>query len=152
MKKCPICGVENVAENRFCEQCGRPMDTSATARAEAPKLDPTATLTLQRGFPKREAPKTPVSRAVPIDVLFSYKNKLVVGRAPDCDIVLPHPIVSRYHAVLERADDGIRLRDLNSVNGVQVNGRRMAQTLLIQGTRTHRRGPVPLFLGRQCAL
>src|SRR5882724_354174 len=119
MKKCPNCGVDNGAANRFCEQCGRALANGAAARVEAPKVDATQTLTLQPGFAKRQAAKTPVSRAVPVDVLFSYKNKLVVGRAPDSDICLPHPIVSRYHAVLERVDGGIRLRDLNSVNGVQ---------------------------------
>ena len=132
MKKCPNCSVDNGAGNRFCEQCGYALENGAAGRSEGPKIDPTLTVTVRPGFTKRETAKTPESRAVPVDVLFSYKNKLVVGRAPDCDICLPHPIVSRYHAVLERADDGIRLRDLNSVNGVQVNGRRMTQTTLIK--------------------
>ncbi|HEV8061514.1 MAG TPA: ATP-binding cassette domain-containing protein [Gemmataceae bacterium] len=132
MKKCPYCGVENGAGNRFCEQCGRALVAGAAGPADIPKIDVTQTMTLKPGFATSQAPKTPESRAVPVDVLFSYKNKLVVGRAPDCDICLPHPNVSRYHLVLERTDDGIRLRDLNSVNGVQVNGRRMTHSMLIQ--------------------
>jgi ABC-type multidrug transport system ATPase subunit len=132
MIKCPNCGVDNGPANRFCEQCGRALANGAAARVVAPKVDATETLTLQPAFAKRQAAKAPVSRAVPIDVLFSYKNKLVVGRSPDSDICLPHPIVSRYHAVLERVEGGIRLRDLNSVNGVQVNGRRLAQPTIIK--------------------
>ncbi len=132
MKKCPHCGVDNGANNRFCEQCGQPLTNDVAPRQEASKVDATETLTLQGGLIKSQPAKTPVSRAVPIDVLFSYKNKLVIGRAPDCDICLPHPIVSRYHAVLERVGESIQLRDLNSVNGVQVGGRRMTQTTLMK--------------------
>jgi ABC-type multidrug transport system ATPase subunit len=132
MKKCPRCGVDNGASNRFCEQCGHALTSDVAPRAEIPKIDPTQTMTMQGGLIKTQAAKTPVSRAVPIDVLFSYKNKLVIGRAPDCDICLPHPIVSRYHAVLERVGDTIQLRDLNSVNGVQVGGRRMSQSTQVK--------------------
>ena len=58
---------------------------------------------------------------MPVAELFAAKGRLVVGRAPDCDICLPHPMVSRYHALLERLPEGLRLRDLASVNGVSVS-------------------------------
>lgn len=28
------------------------------------------------------------------------KNRLIIGRAADCDIIMDHPSVSRYHAAL----------------------------------------------------
>jgi ABC-type multidrug transport system ATPase subunit len=40
-------------------------------------------------------------------------------------------MVSRYHALLERQQDGLRLRDLTSVNGVWVAGRRITEPVLI---------------------
>jgi hypothetical protein len=47
---------------------------------------------------------------------------LRVGRAPDCEVVLPSTHVSRYHAELIVDAAGARLRDLGSTNGTSVNG------------------------------
>jgi ABC-type multidrug transport system ATPase subunit len=45
-------------------------------------------------------------------------------------------MVSRYHALVERLPEGLRLRDLASVNGVSVSGRRITEpTLLGDGKR-----------------
>lgn len=45
-----------------------------------------------------------------------------VGRAPENDIVLDSPDVSRRHARIECNRNGIRVHDLNSTNGTRVNG------------------------------
>ncbi len=45
-----------------------------------------------------------------------------VGRAPENDIVLDSPDVSRRHARIECTRGGIRVHDLNSTNGTRVNG------------------------------
>jgi ABC-type multidrug transport system ATPase subunit len=81
---------------------------------------------------KRIASQAPLSRAVPVDVLFGAKTKLTIGRAPDCDVCLPHPTVSRCHALLERVPEGLRLHDLNSVNGVLIGGRRIEEPIFLQ--------------------
>jgi ABC-type multidrug transport system ATPase subunit len=64
--------------------------------------------------------------------LFGGKTRLVVGRAPDCDVCLPHPSVSRYHARFERRDGSLYLADLGSVNGVWLNGRRLAEGVTVK--------------------
>jgi len=46
----------------------------------------------------------------------------VIGRAPDCDLVLAHHSVSRRHAELRRSGSGWVLADLGSTNGTHVNG------------------------------
>lgn len=46
----------------------------------------------------------------------------VLGRATDCDIVLAESSISRRHAELEYASGKVRVRDLGSHNGTQVNG------------------------------
>ncbi|HEY0480560.1 MAG TPA: sigma 54-interacting transcriptional regulator [Kofleriaceae bacterium] len=46
----------------------------------------------------------------------------VIGRAPDCDIVLDHRSLSRRHAILRRTPD-LSLQDLGSTNGVRLAGR-----------------------------
>jgi ABC transport system ATP-binding/permease protein len=45
-----------------------------------------------------------------------------LGRDPTSDIVLQHPHVSRYHAVIEVTAEGTLIRDLNSTNGTYVDG------------------------------
>ncbi len=54
-----------------------------------------------------------------------------IGRSITADIQLEDPMVSRKHAVIERGDEGIRVLDDRSLNGVHVNGERVnvAQTL-----------------------
>lgn len=50
------------------------------------------------------------------------EGKHVLGRAVDCDVVLPESSVSRRHAELEYATGRARVRDLGSHNGTLVNG------------------------------
>jgi ABC-type multidrug transport system ATPase subunit len=54
------------------------------------------------------------------------QERLALGRAQDNDVVLNHPMVSRYHAELLRVGARLRLRDLKSVNGVYVDGQRVS--------------------------
>jgi two-component system, NtrC family, response regulator GlrR len=49
-----------------------------------------------------------------------------VGTAEVSDLRLTDPSVSRHHCVLVVADDGIRLRDLDSTNGTAINGVRVS--------------------------
>lgn len=53
-------------------------------------------------------------------------RRVVVGRSPDCDVVLNTTSVSRQHAELLCDDAGWRVRDLGSRNGTGVNGTRVA--------------------------
>jgi FHA domain-containing protein/uncharacterized protein DUF1707 len=50
---------------------------------------------------------------------------LVIGRNPDCDLVVADPTVSRRHAELRREDGRWILADLGSSNGTRVNGWRV---------------------------
>lgn len=49
-------------------------------------------------------------------------NRALLGRNPDCDLVVEVPEVSRHHAILYRQADEIWVRDLNSANGTAVDG------------------------------
>lgn len=46
----------------------------------------------------------------------------VVGRAPECDVLLADKSVSRHHAVIVLSALGARVRDLGSRNGTAING------------------------------
>ncbi len=48
-----------------------------------------------------------------------------IGRAPDCEVILEHAKVSRYHAMLTQTPGGLVVRDLDSRGGTSVNGVRV---------------------------
>jgi hypothetical protein len=82
------------------------------------------------------APEKPASRA-----LFTLDGKTfvvdqpraVVGRSRRCDFVIDDPNVSRRHCELQLHGDGWHLVDLDSTNGVAVNGRQVGEALLAPG-------------------
>lgn len=56
------------------------------------------------------------------------KPKLLVGRRSHCDIQLQFPNISSHHCELELINSFWRVQDLNSSNGVKVNGVRIDST------------------------
>ena len=50
------------------------------------------------------------------------KDRLTIGRSPECDIILPDRVVSRRHACIDRRDGGYFILDDDSKNGTFVNG------------------------------
>ena len=69
----------------------------------------------------------PPESASPTAVIPMPVMNLRIGRAPDNDLVLDDPLVSRYHAELrKRPAGGYEIADLGSQNGTFVNGRRIA--------------------------
>ena len=61
------------------------------------------------------------------------RDVLVVGRDPACDVSDSDPRLSRRHAEFRVTPDGILVTDLDSRNGVKVNGRPIRQTRLSPG-------------------
>src|SRR5919201_5863979 len=60
--------------------------------------------------------------------------KAVIGRSKDSDCVLRDPNVSRQHAELRRDRSGDwHITDLDSTNGVKVNGRQVSSSRLSPG-------------------
>lgn len=51
---------------------------------------------------------------------------VVIGRSPDCAIVLEDDFVSTRHARVVNGDKGLYLEDMGSTNGTYVNGRRIS--------------------------
>jgi len=47
---------------------------------------------------------------------------MVIGRLPECAIVLSDPNVSRRHAEIRRVGEAVVVTDLGSTNGTRVNG------------------------------
>jgi Nif-specific regulatory protein len=57
-----------------------------------------------------------------------------IGRGMDCDIVLTDPLCSRVHAVIVREDEGWWIRDAESRNSTYVNGQKIEEARLAEGT------------------
>jgi ABC-type multidrug transport system ATPase subunit len=124
MIHCPACNSHSPPDSKFCVHCGRPL----AAPADATVLM-TDTQLGTRGAQQQD---------FDVSALFTSKSRIVVGRAPDCDVRLAHPSVSRYHARIEQRTNpfGLYLTDLSSVNGVWIAGRRVTEeTLLREGDR-----------------
>ena len=62
-------------------------------------------------------------------------GRAVIGRSKECDIQLPDPNVSRRHAEVRQEGAAYWVIDLDSTNGMEVNGRRQKRVKLRQGDR-----------------
>jgi diguanylate cyclase (GGDEF)-like protein len=87
----------------------RNTETSVAAPASTRRLAANPVLTIVEG--------NDAGRVVRVD-----RDELVIGRAPECDIVLFDTGVSRKHASVQRRGADIVLSDLGSKNGTFVDG------------------------------
>jgi chromosome segregation ATPase len=67
------------------------------------------------------------------EVVHVLGRKTSIGRTPDNDLQLDAKFVSRHHAVILAGPLQTIIEDLNSTNGVQVNGRRVTRHTLKDG-------------------
>lgn len=89
--------------------------------------------------PRPPAPPAELPRAV-LDLNGETRlvsgPRAVLGRSGEADCPIPDPNVSRRHAELrQRASGAWEIVDLNSTNGIKVNGRRVTSARLEPGDR-----------------
>ena len=70
----------------------------------------------------------PTNQRIPLG-----EQPVVIGRSPECNIQLGDTNVSRRHAEIRPRGTGYVVVDLNSTNGVRVNGLRVAEQVLVDG-------------------
>jgi adenylate cyclase len=63
------------------------------------------------------------------------EGEVLIGRSPECQIVLKDFGISRTHAKLTADEEGVRIADLKSKNGTQVNGVPVVEAHLKDGDR-----------------
>src|SRR5712692_3311340 len=102
------------------------MASAPAERAEPaeppPQPDPEAELvTIDRGKSGRAFPLT--------------KDRVIIGRLAESDVVVPDPGVSRRHAEVRRENGRFVLIDLGSTNGTLVNGAAVGEHPLEEGDR-----------------
>lgn len=151
MPFCTNCGHDNPDGSNFCAQCGAPL--SAAPRSEAARVasgDTTKTIppvTDDRSevglTPTDEAAVSALPHGSALLIVQRGSNAgsrflldhdtSVAGRRADSDIFLDDISVSRRHVRFERSSDGIRVKDLGSLNGTYVNRELVDQALLQPG-------------------
>src|SRR5207249_3961439 len=70
---------------------------------------------------------------LPVGTRRTIARAVAVGTAPDNDVCLDDPCVSRRHCVVEPSDGRVVVRDLVSTNGTWVNGVRVTHAELRPG-------------------
>jgi pSer/pThr/pTyr-binding forkhead associated (FHA) protein len=63
------------------------------------------------------------------------ERQTVLGRSRECDITLSDPNVSRRHAEVRHENGSYWIVDLDSTNGVEVNGKRTDRARLAHSDR-----------------
>lgn len=106
-KVCGSCGNENPSHNRYCTNCGAKFyeDSENYAR-----------LCLLVGEPRGAI------------FLLNKKRKNTIGRDGSNTIILADEQISNKHAVIRYDEPAYWIEDLNSKNGVYVDGRRISKT------------------------
>ncbi len=64
---------------------------------------------------------------------YAVAATLTIGRSGDCGIAIPSEEISRQHARVTPAADGLLIEDLGSSNGTYINGKRIQSGLLKPG-------------------
>lgn len=97
-----------------------------------------------RAEPDADSGATRMRMAVPKFVLrgvsgpafgktYPVPSTLVIGRAEECSICIPSEEISRKHAQVKPAMDGLAVEDLGSANGTYINGQRVQHGVLKPG-------------------
>lgn len=82
-------------------------------------------------LPAQDSPHTMLDAEMPTStdpvrtMNLANQEKVTIGRDVENSVVLNHPLISRYHAVLEKMGKRYVIKDLRSTNGVFVNEERI---------------------------
>jgi phosphoserine phosphatase RsbU/P len=64
------------------------------------------------------------------------RDVTIIGRNPECDVVLQPKSVSRKHAAIVRQRGGFLIKDIGSTRGTYVNGQKLTQPVPLQEGQT----------------
>ncbi len=138
-KVCESCGQKLHPSWDQCPYCGAGGKAPEPAAAPAPAPTPSPKMRTM-AIDAAAGGTTPFGSAVgwlvPLDgpqtgELFQLKGRCVVGKAPDCDVVLNDPSISGRHAEFIAGRTGFRVNDLGSTNGTYVNDKKITSADLV---------------------
>lgn len=64
---------------------------------------------------------------------FRFESAVVLGRSPECEVMIPGTLISRRHARITPTGDEWHIEDLGSANGTIVNGQQVERARLGDG-------------------
>ena len=76
------------------------------------------------------------------------RTSVIIGRDPECDVVVQDRKASRQHCRLSRSEGAFLLEDLGSRNGTYVNGERITQAVTLRANQTFQIGDTMFYLGK----
>jgi pSer/pThr/pTyr-binding forkhead associated (FHA) protein len=76
--------------------------------------------------------RAPVSIITPVSDVELREGSILVGRLPECDVMVDDGLVSRMHARLSVRDETVVVEDLHSTNGIYVNGARITHSAVLR--------------------
>jgi pSer/pThr/pTyr-binding forkhead associated (FHA) protein len=146
--KCIHCGAELLPDDDCCAQCGTMVSLSVSVtRAEeerdskeTSKQDTLTETITTKGVPPPDdplgstliqiprLPRLMITAGTGEGREFKLRAKATLGRAPDNDIIVEDPKVSRHHAVIAFTEERYSITDLESANGTFVNGIRVRES------------------------
>ena len=95
--------------------------------------------TLRRNVPEKKSFEGRLLQIHPLNLnaglIELESGEFVIGREPECSLVIDEQAVSRQHAKIERAENRYSITDLGSTNGTWVNQRTVKFQLLNSGDR-----------------
>jgi hypothetical protein len=114
----------------------------AAAEAPPPEVEAGATMIYKPAAQPETQPASPVELGIEREIAYLSvdgerhelrKRRTVIGRSKDCDLQLADPNVSRRHAELRQEGTAYWIVDLDSTNGIEINGRRAKRAKLDPG-------------------
>jgi pSer/pThr/pTyr-binding forkhead associated (FHA) protein len=127
---CPVCNKPVQPGSNACVYCGF---TLVGITQEMPSPDTAgmpSTGKIHRGKPTLTVTKGPLQGQIfDLDPL-----PVEIGRDPECHLFLNNMTVSRRHAIIEKLDGKIVLKDLDSLNGTWIDGKVTDRAELTDGT------------------
>ncbi|MDR2035110.1 MAG: FHA domain-containing protein [Coriobacteriales bacterium] len=127
---CPVCNQPVDPAGNACSCCGF-MLIGITQELPSPGTAGIPSRgTIHRGKPTLTVTKGPLQGQIfDLDPL-----PVVIGRDPECDLFLNNMTVSRRHAIIEKKDEKLVLKDLGSLNGTWIDGKVTDRAELTDGT------------------
>jgi pSer/pThr/pTyr-binding forkhead associated (FHA) protein len=76
--------------------------------------------------------RAPVSIITPVSEVELREGSILIGRLPECDVMIDDGLVSRMHARVSVRDNSVIVEDLHSTNGVYLNGVRITHSAVLR--------------------
>jgi FHA domain-containing protein len=131
-----------VGEFGIATRMVQPEPRKREADAPEEELEPGATMIYKPAAPLATEAASPVELGVEREVVTLradgqrhdvHKRRVVLGRSKECDVQLADANISRRHAELRQEGAAYWVVDLDSTNGIEVNGRRVRRAKLDDG-------------------